>query len=48
MSSGDFMGYKCVKCRKEFVLEDRVRCPYCGFRILAKTRPEFRKRVKAV
>ncbi|MCX6816216.1 MAG: DNA-directed RNA polymerase subunit P [Candidatus Aenigmarchaeota archaeon] len=41
------MPYICMKCRKEFELEDRVRCPFCGFRILAKARPVFRKRVKA-
>ncbi len=39
--------YKCLKCRKEFEIEDRVRCPYCGFRIAVKTRQAFRKRVVA-
>ena len=28
-------------------IEDRVRCPYCGFRIIVKARPEFKKRVQA-
>lgn len=41
------MEYVCLKCRKEFDLEDRVRCPYCGFRIIVKSRPRFRKRVVA-
>ncbi|MBI2075943.1 MAG: DNA-directed RNA polymerase subunit P [Candidatus Aenigmarchaeota archaeon] len=39
--------YMCMKCRKEFELEDRVRCPLCGFRIIVKVRPVFRKRVLA-
>ncbi|MBS3053578.1 MAG: DNA-directed RNA polymerase subunit P [Candidatus Aenigmarchaeota archaeon] len=39
--------YICLKCRQEFVMEDRVRCPFCGFRIISKKRPVFRKRVKA-
>lgn len=39
--------YVCMKCRKEFEMEDRVRCPYCGFRIIVKARPVFKKRVKA-
>lgn len=41
------MEYKCVKCRKEFSGEDRIRCPFCGFRIAVKVRPVFRKRVVA-
>jgi len=41
------MVYVCMKCRKEFELEDRVRCPFCGFRVIAKVRPLFRKRVRA-
>lgn len=41
------MDYRCVKCRQVSRVEDRIRCPYCGFRILAKSRPVFRKRVKA-
>ncbi len=39
--------YKCLKCRKEFELEDRIRCPLCGFRIIVKTRPAVVKRVVA-
>lgn len=43
------MTYVCMnlKCKKEFEIEDRVRCPFCGYRIAAKTRPPSRKRVKA-
>ncbi len=48
MNSGDSMGYKCVNCGKEVVLEGaKVICPFCGYRILVKTRPEFPKKVKA-
>lgn len=39
--------YVCISCRKEFELEDKIRCPFCGFRIIAKARPAFRKRVIA-
>jgi len=44
----DFMGFKCLKCKK--VIEEgdeRVRCPYCGYRIFVKMRPEVIKRVQA-
>lgn len=37
----------CIKCKKLFEFEDRIRCPHCGFRIIAKKRPVFRKRVIA-
>jgi DNA-directed RNA polymerase subunit RPC12/RpoP len=36
-----------MKCRKEFEIEDRVRCPFCGFRIVVKARTPFKKRIKA-
>jgi DNA-directed RNA polymerase subunit RPC12/RpoP len=40
--------YKCVKCKRIITkIEDTVRCPYCGFRILAKMRPDTPKRVQA-
>ena len=42
-----FVSYKCLSCKKEFELEDKIRCPFCGFRIAVKTRPKFRKRVVA-
>ncbi|MFH0949049.1 MAG: DNA-directed RNA polymerase subunit P [Candidatus Aenigmatarchaeota archaeon] len=41
------MNYICIKCKKEFELEDKVRCPLCGYRIIAKARPVFKKRVVA-
>ena len=37
----------CISCKKEFPVEEKIRCPYCGYRIIAKKRSEFRKRVKA-
>jgi DNA-directed RNA polymerase subunit RPC12/RpoP len=36
-----------MKCAKEIQLEDKVRCPFCGFRIVVKTRPGTVKRVPA-
>jgi DNA-directed RNA polymerase subunit P len=40
--------YKCVKCKKVVSkLEDKIRCPYCGFRIFVKLRPKVVKRVQA-
>ncbi len=43
------MRHKCMKCKKEFDIDpqDPVRCQYCGYRIIVKARPEFRKHVKA-
>jgi DNA-directed RNA polymerase subunit P len=38
---------RCLKCRKEFEMEDRVRCPFCGYRIIVKSRPGVVKRVVA-
>lgn len=40
--------YKCMKCKKVVSkLEDKIRCPYCGFRIFVKVRPKVVKRVQA-
>jgi len=39
-----------MNCGKEVPKEDirkRIRCPYCGYRILLKDRPETVKKVKA-
>lgn len=41
------VSYVCLKCRKESEIDDKVRCPFCGFRIVAKKRIAFRKRVVA-
>ncbi|MCD6215587.1 MAG: DNA-directed RNA polymerase subunit P [Candidatus Aenigmarchaeota archaeon] len=40
--------YKCIKCGKEFDELGKVTCPFCGFKIIIKTRPLFKKRVPAV
>ncbi|MFH1420708.1 MAG: DNA-directed RNA polymerase subunit P [Candidatus Aenigmatarchaeota archaeon] len=40
--------YVCLRCRENFEPEDAsLKCPFCGFRIMAKARPEFKKKVKA-
>jgi len=40
--------YKCIKCKKIIPkLEEKIRCPYCGFRIFVKLRPPVVKRVRA-
>ena len=41
------MEYKCLKCKKEFELDNKIRCPFCGFRIILKARPKVVKRVVA-
>jgi DNA-directed RNA polymerase subunit P len=42
------MSFKCLKCKKIIEeIEDKVRCPYCGYRIFVKIRPEVLKRVQA-
>ncbi|HDH07098.1 MAG TPA: DNA-directed RNA polymerase subunit P [Thermoproteales archaeon] len=56
MSARDWKPYICLKCGKMFSLEEVVlieergviRCPYCGSRIVAKTRPPVAKRVKVI
>ena len=42
--------YKCMNCGKETTEEEmrkRIRCPFCGYRILVKNRTEVIKKVKA-
>jgi len=42
------MNFKCLKCKKMIdEAEDKIRCPYCGYRIFVKMRPEVLKRVQA-
>jgi len=39
-----------MNCGKDVSEEDmkkRIRCPYCGYRILLKKRPQIPKKVKA-
>ena len=42
--------YKCLDCGKEVDEEsakEKIRCPYCGFRIIVKARGKKITRVKA-
>jgi len=42
--------YKCLKCGKEVDLKhvrEKVRCPYCGYRIVIKESPKTVVKVKA-
>ena len=35
------VGYKCFNCRKEVqdtFVRKKIRCPYCGFKIITKPR----------
>ncbi len=44
------MIYVCFDCKHEITDEElgkRIRCPYCGGKILFKKRPEIVKHVKA-
>ncbi|MFV2040485.1 MAG: DNA-directed RNA polymerase subunit P [Candidatus Hydrothermarchaeales archaeon] len=40
--------YTCAQCSKdvEFTPGSPVRCPYCGFKIIFKTRPKVVKKVR--
>jgi DNA-directed RNA polymerase subunit RPC12/RpoP len=44
--------YKCLNCGKDVNIElksaKKIICPYCGFRIIEKTRANTGKRVEAV
>lgn len=43
--------YKCIECGREVDVELRtakkIICPFCGYRILKKSRPVVSKRVHA-
>jgi DNA-directed RNA polymerase subunit RPC12/RpoP len=43
--------YKCLNCGKEVKIElksaKKIICPFCGFRIIEKSRPPVAKRVEA-
>ncbi|MFH1473532.1 MAG: DNA-directed RNA polymerase subunit P [Candidatus Aenigmatarchaeota archaeon] len=42
--------YKCLKCRKEVdpkKVKEKVRCPYCGYKIILKEASETVVKVKA-
>lgn len=39
----------CLRCKERFEPEEgNIKCPFCGYRISAKARPEFRKKVPAI
>ena len=43
--------YKCLKCGREIDLKeirDKIRCPYCGYRIVATEKPKTVIKVKAI
>ena len=45
--------YICVGCGAEVTSEQlsltpEIKCPFCGYRVLRKARPQIVKRVKAV
>lgn len=43
--------YKCLNCGREVDIDlktvKKIICPYCGYRILTKTRPNIPKKVMA-
>lgn len=40
--------YKCINCKKTVAkIGEKIRCPYCGYRIFVKMRPDVIKRVRA-
>lgn len=45
--------FKCLRCGHTFkgeqmITRDRVVCPVCGYKIVAKIRPPIAKRIRAV
>jgi len=43
--------FKCLSCREKVTLEqmqEKIRCPYCGYRILTKARPDVVTKVKTI
>ncbi|MEM5872150.1 MAG: DNA-directed RNA polymerase subunit P [Candidatus Aenigmatarchaeota archaeon] len=44
-------GYKCLNCGKDVEINlqtaKKILCPYCGFRIIEKKRPNIPKKVLA-
>jgi DNA-directed RNA polymerase subunit P len=44
------MEYICYACGKDITVDDiakRIRCPYCGGKVIFKKRPETSKKVRA-
>ena len=46
---GILMTYRCGNCDRTFekIEATGIRCPYCGYRILFKVRPDVVRKVKA-
>ncbi len=46
------MIYTCMGCGKEVEMDlktaRKVQCPFCGYRIILKTRPPITRRVSAI
>jgi len=44
--------YKCLNCGKQVNMElkdaKKIICPYCGYRILEKSRPKVVKKIRSV
>jgi DNA-directed RNA polymerase subunit RPC12/RpoP len=43
--------YKCIRCAKEVPVDAalrRIRCPFCGYKMLVKTRSGEPRTIKAV
>ena len=43
--------FKCISCGKDIKKEEmgrKIRCPYCGGKVIVKKRPKMTKKVKAV
>jgi len=44
--------YECISCGKQLTADQlamtpEIKCPYCGYRVLRKSRPPIVKRIKA-
>ena len=44
--------YHCISCGEKLTIDQlamtpEIKCPFCGYRVLKKTRPPVVKRVKA-
>lgn len=42
--------YKCLNCRKSIDIEqikEKIRCPYCGYKVVIKTPPKTVVKVQA-
>ncbi|RMG35138.1 MAG: DNA-directed RNA polymerase subunit P [Methanobacteriota archaeon] len=43
--------YRCMNCKQRInpseLVEERIQCTYCGYRILEKARPEIVHKIKA-